>query len=122
MQMKGTHVRKWVRWGGMNLEIGIGRGTRRCVGRMAVGSCSTAQGAWLDASGGGVGGGWQEGGARGRGYMNTCISVVIHQKVTQHCKATIHQFKKKKKVVKGSHGGGQDRVHDPIMRVSLALC
>ena len=54
--------------------------------------------------------------------MNTHISIVIQQKVTQHCKATIPQFKKKKKDVKESHGRGRDRGHDLIMRVPLALC
>ena len=68
-----------------------------------------------------VGVGWQEGGSRGREYMNTYISIVIQQKVTQHCKATIPQFKKKKDV-KESYGGGRDRGHDLILRVPLALC
>ena len=88
---------------------------------IAVGSSRRAQGAQLGALWGGRGG-RQEGGSRGREYMNTHISIVIQQKVTQHCKATIPQFKKKKKDVKESHGRGRDRGHDLIMRVPLALC
>ena len=51
--------------------------------------------------------GW-EGGPKGRKYTHThtqLIHFIVQQKLTQHCKATILQFKKKTKLLLGTEMG-----------------